>query len=286
MPWFRIDDNFDTHPKVLSIPRGAARLRAVGLWTEIGTWCSRQLTDGVFPPSMVGEKGGSRTDLRWLLQVELWHPVGQGCGTEHCPDGVPGQHRMHDFLAWNPSRERVMADREAAADRQRRARNRAREKADKTPKSRGSHAVTHAEVQPPSRSPRPDPTRPTAAAAAEGATAPLPPPLEILRSALEAHRLVVRWDTLSADQITEIEHLIAQHGDTALVAHALRSFQPNRPIAFAQGWIGGWRQLRPPGHLEVVAGGDPCTRPGHTGTTRRCAQCAVEDLPSYGEKQR
>jgi hypothetical protein len=275
MPWFRIDDNFDNHPKVLAIPRGAARLRAVGLWTEVGTWCARQLTDGLFPPSMVGEKGGNRADLRWLLEVELWHALGQGCGTDTCPAGVPGQHRMHDYLDWNPSKDRVLAERTAAADRQRRARE--------TAKSRRRHGVTHAEVQPPSRSPRPDPTRPsTAAAAAVGAGPALPPPLEILRNALEARKLHVRWDQLTPEHQAEIEQLITEHGDSALVAQALRDYQPNRPIAFAQGWLPGWRQLRKPGRLELVTA-DPCTLPGHTGTTARCTQCAAESLGGLKE---
>lgn len=281
MSWFRIDDNFDNHPKVLAIPRGAARLRAVGLWTEVGTWCARQLTDGLFPPSMVDEKGGSRADLRWLLQVDLWHALGQGCGTETCPAGVPGQHRMHDYLDWNPSREKVQAERTAAADRQRRARDRARQ----TRTSRDRHGVTHAEVQAPSRSPRPDPTRPvTAAAAAVGADPALPPPLVILRSALEARKLIVRWDGLTPEHIAEIEQLIEVHGDGPLVAQALRDFQPNKPIAYAQGWLKGWRQIRAPGRLELVTD-PPCDLPGHTGTTRRCNQCAVEHITAYNDEE-
>lgn len=275
MSWFRIDDNFDNHPKVLAIPRGAARLRAVGLWTEVGTWCARQLTDGLFPPSMVEEKGGSRADLRWLLEVDLWHALGQGCGTDTCPAGVPGQHRMHDYLDWNPSRESRLAERVAAAERQRRARDRARQ----TRSSHDRHGVTHAEVQAPSRSPRPDPTRPTtAAAAAVGAGPALPPPLEILRNALEARKLSVRWDQLTVEHHTEIEQLITEHGDAALVAQALRDYQPNRPIAFAQGWLPGWRQLRKPGDLAAVPD-DPCPKPGHAyngGTTRRCTACIAE----------
>jgi len=54
----------------------------------------------------------------------------------------------------------------------------------------------------------------------------------------------------------------------------MRDFQPDRPVAFAQAWLPSWRQIRQPGRLAVVA--DPCTEPGHQGTTHHCVQCASE----------
>lgn len=276
MTWFRVDDGFDTHPKVMSIPRGAARLRAIGLWTAVGTWCAGQLTDGLFEPHMIDEKSGTKADARWLLKVGLWHDLGVGCGTDECPEGVEGFHRFHDYLDFNPSRVKVLAERQAAAERQRRAREKARA---------GGHGVSNgvsrAEVRPSSRSPRPDPT-PIAAAAATppgGVTPlppPLPPPLEILRSALRASRLDVRWDRLTPADITEIERLIEVHGDNALVKSALHQHRPDKPAAFAQAWLPGWRDLRAPGDLAVVAPG--CDQPGHTGTTKHCKECASEHL--------
>jgi hypothetical protein len=269
MTWFRVDDTFATHPKVVAIQRGAARLRAMGLWTAVGTWCAGHLTDGSFPPHMIDEKGGNNTDARRLIQTGLWHDLGGGCDTESCPEGIPGMYRFHDYLEYNPSRVKVTEERAAAADRQRRARDKAKAK-----RHGGSHGVTttvtaRSVTVPPTR---PDPT--PAAAAAEGA--PLPPPLEILRGALEAHRLVVRWDRLSVDDATEIEQLIEAHGDNALVASAQRQFQPNKPAAFVQAWLPGWRDLRRPGDLAAVPDADPCPEPGHSGTTRHCVQCASE----------
>ena len=273
MVWFRSDDGFNSHPKVVAIPRGATRLRATGLWHAVGVWCAQQLTDGSFAPHMIAEHGGTRTDARWLLDVELWHRLGEGCDTDTCPPGQPGMHQMHDYLAQNPSREQVLAERAAAAERQRRARNKAKEK---RTASRRDSRVTHAEVTPVVTVPptRPDPIT-AAAAAVDAVGVTLPPPHVILRSALEARKLVVRWDGLTADQVTEIEQLIDTHGDGPLVAQALRDFQPNKPIAYAQGWLSGWRSLRKPGDLAAVPD-DPCTEPGHTGTTRHCVQCASE----------
>jgi len=267
MPWFRIDDGFNSHPKVLSIPRGATRLRALGLWTSVGTWCAKQLTDGKFGPHMITELGGTRADARWLLEVGLWHPTGEGCGTDTCPAGEDGLMQVHDYLDQNPRRSKVLAERAAKAEAGRaggKASGRSRREA-KTKQS-GSRLV-----EPPTR-PVPDPS---AAAAAEDAPPPLPPAVEILRAQLEARKLHVRWDLLTAEQLTEIEHLIDTHGDAALVKNAMAQFQPNKPVAFAQAWLAGWRELRKPGDLALITA-DPCTLPGHTGTTRHCVQCAAE----------
>lgn len=103
----------------------------------------------------------------------------------------------------------------------------------------------------------------------------LPPAVAILRGALEVRKLVVRWDRLSVDDLAEIEQLVETHGDAALVASAMREFQPDKPVVFAQAWLAGWRQLRKPGDLVVVD--DPCPEPGHTGTVRHCIQCASEE---------
>lgn len=118
----------------------------------------------------------------------------------------------------------------------------------------------------------------TAAARVRGGqdtTLDLPPAVEILRAALEARKLVVRWDRLTIEQHTEIEQLIEAHGDAALVASAMRDFQTDKPAVFAQAWLPSWRHLRRPGDLAAVAD-QPCTEPGHTGTTRHCVQCASE----------
>ena len=122
--------------------------------------------------------------------------------------------------------------------------------------------------------------RKNAAAAAPADSAPLgdlPPAVAILRSALEAHKLTVRWDRLTTEQLSEIEALIERHGDGPLVKDALRAYQPNKPPVFAAAWLGGWRQLRTPGDLAAVPD-DPCPEPGHSGTTKHCIQCASERL--------
>lgn len=164
MSWLRVDDAFARHRKVLQIPR-ARRKTAIGLWTLAGTWVAQNLTDGALPAYMLDEFDATDEEVSDLLTVNLWERDGD-------------DYLIHDYLDYNPSREQVLAEREAAKERQRRAREKsaAKRAADSAaadpsprspevrPKSRRDSAVTHGgtsgEVTAASRSPRPDPTRP------------------------------------------------------------------------------------------------------------------------------
>lgn len=262
IPWFKVDDSFGTHPKVLSIPRGAPRIRAIGLWTAVGNWCARHLTDGHFPAHMVDELGGTKADTRRLVDARLWETTDQGL-------------LFHDWADWQPTKAAVEAEREKARERMRRARKQRGTSDGVRPNSgRSSGAVT---VTPS----RPDPTNAAAAASDE----PLPPPVEILRQRLEAHHLVVRWDQLTSDQLDEITDLIEIHGDAALVKHAKAAFRPDAPASFAQAWLSGWRNLTPPG-AGLRAVDPPCPEPGHSGTTHHCTQCASEHIERTPRKAR
>lgn len=132
----------------------------------------------------------------------------------------------------------------------------------------------------------------TTAAARPGKPKPktldLPPAVEILRAALEAHKLFVKWNRLTAEQLTEIEDLVGRHGDRALVQAALRAYQPDKPAVYAQAWLEDWRILRRPGDLAVVPD-EPCPEPGHAysgGTTRRCNACIAESHATPKEQKR
>jgi hypothetical protein len=248
MTWFKVDDKLHDHRKTR-----AAGKTAMGVWVLAGSWAADHLTDGFIPANIL-TRWGTRSDANKLVAAGLWHPDEQ--------DGEKGW-RFHQWSELQPTRAQKTAEREAKA-----AAGKAGGKA--SGRSRREAAAKHSASALVEHPTRPDPT-----SAAAAALDTLPPPLAILRSALEARKLVVRWDGLTADHIAEIEQLVETHGDAALVAQALRDFQPNKPIAFAQGWLGGWRSLRRPGDLRVVPD-DPCAEPGHSGTTRHCVQCASE----------
>jgi hypothetical protein len=195
--WFKVDDGLHSHRKAVR-----AGIPAMGLWVMAGSWCADNLTDGWLPDYIAMRLDRDyEENAKTLVQVGLW--------AEETRDGEPGW-RFHE---WNepgrqPTKEQVLTDRAAAADRQKRARDRARgrrepgSRGDSQDDSRDSHAVTtavttavtapvtHAPVTgavtvPPSRPvpsrPVPEVQNPSATAAAKqsaltGMPQPPPPP--------------------------------------------------------------------------------------------------------------
>jgi len=124
MTWFKLDDGFHCHPKVLE-----AGNEAVGLFSRCGSWSSQQLTNGFVPTSIALLYGG-RDLVAALVEAGLFVPV-------------DGGWVMHDYLDYNPSKDQVQADRAAAADRQKRARERAKAAREAKESAWARHAVTH-----------------------------------------------------------------------------------------------------------------------------------------------
>jgi hypothetical protein len=103
MPWFRLDEGFHSHPKVLK-----AGNEAIGLYVRCGTYAAEHLTDG-FIPEQVALQYGTPALAEALVQSKLWRRV-------------RGGWRMPDFLDYNPSKQAVDKERKQAAERQRRRR--------------------------------------------------------------------------------------------------------------------------------------------------------------------
>ena len=106
MPWFKVDDTFATHPKVLR-----AGNSAIGLWVRAGSWSASQLTDGFIPQSMLTVLGGRRADATKLIDAGLWYAVHDG-------------YQFHQWDQYQPTRKKVEGDRAAWRERQRQARER------------------------------------------------------------------------------------------------------------------------------------------------------------------
>ena len=138
--WSKIDDKLHSHHK----PRKAG-LEAMGLWTLCLSYCGDQLTDGYVPAWFVatwvpGSKGLRLADL--LVAAGLWEE--RNLGREN-------GWIFHDYHVQNPSREKVLADREYR--RKQKADQREQAKANRM--SQGdSHGESHRVSKPP------DPTRP------------------------------------------------------------------------------------------------------------------------------
>ena len=100
MPRFQMDDSLCNDPAVIR-----AGTAAFGLYARCGDYVAQQLLDG-FVPSEVATQWGTPEWVSKLVAVDLW-------------ETVPGGWRMPRYLDDNPSREKVLADRAAKAERQR-----------------------------------------------------------------------------------------------------------------------------------------------------------------------
>lgn len=125
MPWFKVDDGFHSHPKALT-----AGTPALGLWVRCGSWSAQQLTDG-FVPATVVALYGTKAQAAALVSAGLWVKVSGGFS-------------FHDWQDQQPTAQRVRADRHAATERQRRAREAAASRRDKSV----SNGVSHGNVTP------------------------------------------------------------------------------------------------------------------------------------------
>lgn len=145
MTWFKVDDGFHHHPKVLRIPR-RDRLSTIGLWTVAGAWSAGNLTDGLVPSYMLEELGGRPADAARLVTVGLWDAPAEG------EDGW----RFHDWADWQPTRQDVQLKRQANAEKVRNWRKRNQDTNQVgnpvTPESQDGTL--------PMSDPAPDPTRP------------------------------------------------------------------------------------------------------------------------------
>lgn len=124
MPWIRIDDHYDEHPKF-------ARAGPLGvvMWLAGLAYCNRNLTDGFIPWAV------ARSLVSWEFlrpaqddpKRELIWTVALGTGMHGedvaCPlvidllvdaglwDEVDGGYRVHDYADFQPTRATVIAER-------------------------------------------------------------------------------------------------------------------------------------------------------------------------------
>jgi hypothetical protein len=106
MPWVRLDDNFPIHRKVAGLTDTEFRLHVSAI-----CWCARNLTDGVvtrrdLPHIAAGIPSPARP-AAVLVQRGLWHRTERGW-------------TINGYLDYQPSREKVEAEREGKRIRQQR----------------------------------------------------------------------------------------------------------------------------------------------------------------------
>ena len=177
MPWVRFDDQFATHRKVAGLSDAAFRLHVSAIF-----WCARNLMDGFLPAGDLDDVCARvRTPQRFAAELVvrgLWHLGDEGCQSDKCPapDNADGWV-IHDYLEYQPSAERVRAERKATAARQQKWRDQQKQR-----RNGVSNARSNGVSNPPGNT---APTRPPLKGEGEGA-APLrggatPPPTHTTR---------------------------------------------------------------------------------------------------------
>ncbi|MEV4271950.1 hypothetical protein [Micromonospora aurantiaca (nom. illeg.)] len=106
MTWFKVDDSFHSHPKVL-----AASPAALGLWVVAGSWSGANLSDGFVPDHVLPRLLPDSDALaKELVTAGLWRRA-------------RGGYRFHDWLDFNPQRDTIEEERKAARERMRNLRS-------------------------------------------------------------------------------------------------------------------------------------------------------------------
>lgn len=270
--WVKLYTSYDSDPAIAAGDDAAEVMFTRGI-----AYCGRARTGGFIPDAQLHHLTRHPARAKRIV-VQL---------TRATPTGAPGPWEVttggYQIRNWEHYQDQLDALEERRKnDRERKRRSRSAK--DTAPPDRGvtgqsrdRHGTVRTTEQKQSR---------TAAAAADttAAAAPvdnppgpldLPPAVEILKAALEAHKLVVRWDRLTPEHLDDIAALTDVHGDGPLVKAALASHRPDKPAAFAQAWVGIWKSLPAPG-TPLHALPAPCPQQGHSGTERHCIECAAE----------
>lgn len=153
MAWVKLDDHFTENPKVRPLSDRTFRLYVAGL-----CHCGSHLTDGVVERRFVSAllERVTKPMVQELVDAGLWLEYGKGFAVK-------------DYLKYNPSREQVLAEREAAAERKRKWKEK------NAGKNGDRNGVANARTEQP-----PDPSRPEGSRDGESeepsAVAPSPAP--------------------------------------------------------------------------------------------------------------
>lgn len=106
MPWLKLDDHLDDHPKLTRHDRDYDA--CLSTFVQLGLYCARNLTDGVVPPRVE-----ARFDPRIIAL--LCEPFKDGPG--QCERDQDGRLVVHDYLDYNPSKAEAEGKSASLSDR-------------------------------------------------------------------------------------------------------------------------------------------------------------------------
>ncbi len=110
MTWFKVDDGFHAHPKLIALEAGPCCYEAVSLWVLAGSWSAGQLTNGEIPAALPRKFGFKTRAEKELVRVGLWTKTDDG-------------FRFHDWDKYQPTKDEIETRRAATKDRVKRHRS-------------------------------------------------------------------------------------------------------------------------------------------------------------------
>lgn len=117
MPWVRFDDQYSIHRKVGGLSDAEYRLH-----TDAIFWCARGATDGVirdYELRSIMNRSAAAKYAAELVRRGAWHPAGYRCASQHCPPNTaPDGWVVHDYFAYQPTRQKIEKERADKARRQ------------------------------------------------------------------------------------------------------------------------------------------------------------------------
>jgi hypothetical protein len=237
MTWFKVDDSFHTHPKLAELEAGPRFAEAIALWTIAGSWCAHHLTNGRVPAAALRKLvpfPAARAAAE-LVRVGLWVEA-------------DGGYAFHAWCDYQPTKERVEAERAASAGRlaKWRKKNAATPAVTPTETPPATPPVTPFQTLPPTR---PDPTR--SVLRTQGVCAGEPTGLRALMRSGYGRRYQQatgrepsgkaishhEWDAICAEIVKRLPDSTAEEASATVLGAFFRCPRAKR-LAFAVGQIG------------------------------------------------
>ena len=111
MTWFKVDDTFHAHEKVMELSTGPCFSEAIALWLLAGNWSAHAEKEGHVPRGVAANFSRHPEAASELVRVGLWETTERG-------------YVFHDWADYQPSGEAIEERRRKGAERKAKSRER------------------------------------------------------------------------------------------------------------------------------------------------------------------
>lgn len=117
MSWFKVDDKFHSHPKVVELLSMPCGFDALGLWTLLGSWCSDYGSNGRVTDAALRWCNARDESISALITVGLWGRNEDGDIEYHdWPDYRPAKKATKSKTLTNAERQALYRKRKRNAE--------------------------------------------------------------------------------------------------------------------------------------------------------------------------